>query len=267
MNQLKKGEFFGHHYKKTTFKDIIITDTEYTHERVDWHYHESPYFTYLLEGKLYEANRKKEYYLESGALLFHNWQDAHHNIKPPQFTRGFHVELNQNWFKKHDISTTAIEGSLHLKNPLLKKLLNNIFIENQIADKHSQTSINALLLEVICTMQQQNVINSLRKPKWADDLNDLILETGVEYSLTQLSTLLGIHSVHLSREFHKYFGMTFGKYCRQIKLNKAIVLMTSKKHSLTEICYLCGFYDQSHFINSFKAAYHITPYKLLQQIS
>ena len=267
MNELKKGEFFGHHYKKSTFEDILITDTEYTHDRVDWHYHENPYFTYLLQGKLYEANKKEDYYLAPGSLLFHNWQDAHHNIKAPEYTRGFHVELNANWFEKHELSTKALEGSLHLKNPMLKKLLNTIFWETKIADKHSQISIDSLLLEIMTTMKHHNLIVACKKPKWVDNLNDLLLETTIDYSLTELAKLLGIHPVHLSREFHKYFGLTFGKYIRHLKLNKAVLLMTTKKYSLTEICYSCGFYDQSHFINTFKAIYHTTPSKFLNQIS
>lgn len=267
MNELKKGEFFGHHYKKSTFEDIIITDTEYTHDQVDWHYHENPYFTYLLQGKLYEANKKEEYYLESGALLFHNWQDAHKNVKAPEYTRGFHVELNSDWFEKHQLSTTDLEGSLQLRNPLLKKLMNNIFLETQMADIHSKTSIDLLLLEVMNTIQNHELIRSSKKPKWVDDLNALILETPTNYSLTELSQLLGIHPVHLSREFHKYFGTTFGQHTRHLKLNKAVLLMTTKKQSLTEICYSCGFYDQSHFISSFKSAYGITPSKFLKQIS
>lgn len=31
MNQLKKGEYFGSHYQKSVFENIIVTDTEYTH--------------------------------------------------------------------------------------------------------------------------------------------------------------------------------------------------------------------------------------------
>ncbi|MDB4292842.1 helix-turn-helix transcriptional regulator [Maribacter sp.] len=267
MNELKKGEFFGKHYKKSTFENMIITDTEYTHERVDWHYHENPYFTYLLQGKLYEANKKEDYYLEPGSLLFHNWQDAHQNIKAPEFTRGFHVELNADWFKKNEVATTALEGSLQLKNPLLKKLMNAIFLESRIADPHSQTSINLLLLEVMNTMKHQETLRTLKKPKWVDDLNALILETNSSYSLTELGQRLGIHPVHLSREFHKYFGTTFGQYIRHLRLNKAVLLMTAKRYSLTEICYTCGFYDQSHFISTFKSAYGITPSIFLKRTS
>ena len=219
-----------------------------------------------MQGKLYEANKKEDHYLEPGALLFHNWQDAHHNIKAPEYTRGFHVELNSAWFEKYDVATTTLEGSLHLKNPLLKKLMNTIFLESQIADMHSQTNIDLLLLEVMSTMKHQETIQIAKKPKWANDLNGLITETTTNYSLTELSQTLGIHPVHLSREFHKYYGTTFGQYMRYLKLNKAVLLMTTKKHSLTEICYTCGFYDQSHFISAFKSAYGITPSKFLKRI-
>ncbi len=267
MNELKKGEFFGQHYKKSTFEGLVITDTEYTHERVDWHYHENPYFTYLLQGKLYEANKNEDYYLEPGALLFHNWQDAHQNIKAPEYTRGFHVELNADWFEKHDLSTSELEGSLQLKNPLLKKLMNNILLESRISDTHSQTSIDLLLIEVMNVLKYQGAVLASKKPKWVSDLNALMLETNGDYSLTELSQLLSIHPVHLSREFHKYFGTTFGQHVRNLKLNKAILLMCTKSYSLTEICYACGFYDQSHFIGAFKSAYGITPSKFLKRIS
>lgn len=70
MNKLKTGEFYGKHYQKSAFKNLIITDTEYTHSKVDWHYHENPYFTYLLQGKIFESNKKEAYCLEPGSLLF-----------------------------------------------------------------------------------------------------------------------------------------------------------------------------------------------------
>ena len=58
MKKLLKGEYFGNHYNKNQFNDLLVTDTEYTHKKVDWHYHQDPYFTYLLQGKLFEENKR-----------------------------------------------------------------------------------------------------------------------------------------------------------------------------------------------------------------
>jgi hypothetical protein len=53
--------FFGQTHKTLHFDGLTITDTEYTHPFVDWHYHENPYFTFLLQGNMTEEIRKKFY--------------------------------------------------------------------------------------------------------------------------------------------------------------------------------------------------------------
>lgn len=265
MIKLNTGEFYGAHYQKLAFKNVIITDTEYTHEKVDWHHHENPYFTYLIQGKLFEANKKEEYYLKPGSLLFHNWQDAHYNIKPKEYTRGFHIELNADWFSDFDMKATEIEGSLHLKNPVIKNLMNKIFVESKINDNYSHLSIDSMLIDIFNNVQQATKQNT-KKPIWVQTLQELLLEEQTNYSLQYLSSQLQIHPVHLSREFNKYFGTSLGNYIRFVKLNKAIHLIATKQFSLTEVCYQCGFYDQSHFIANFKRIYKTTPNRLLQKI-
>ncbi|WP_026777789.1 AraC family transcriptional regulator [Polaribacter sp. Hel_I_88] len=265
MNTLKKGEFYGNHYQKSAFKNLIITDTKYTHSKVDWHTHENPYFTYLLQGKLFEANKKESYYLKPGSLLFHNWQDAHYNIKPPEFTRGFHIELNNNWFSTFDIQLTDFEGSMNLKSPILKNLMNQIFMETKLNDQYSNVSIESSLIQLFNSLTTPKRNNS-KKPFWVNQLKELLIEEQVDYSLHSLSSQLEIHPVHLSREFNRYFGTSLGNYIRLIKLNKAICLLASKKYSLTEVCYQCGFYDQSHFITNFKRIYKTTPSKFLKNL-
>ncbi len=259
MNELKRGEFFGSHYQKLNFDAFTITDTEYTHDKVDWHFHENPYFTYLLQGKLYEANKKEEYYLEPGSLLFHNWQDSHHNIKPKDFTRGFHIEFNLDWFTKHNVSIMDFEGSLNLKNPIIKSLMNKVFLETKVNDNLSQLSIELLMVDIFNKIKTQESDKYLKKPEWVKKLQEILQDTETNFKLTELSKALDIHSVHLSREFHKYFGTTLGQYIRQLKLNKAITLISSNQFSMTEICYKCGFYDQSHFISNFKKIYKVSP--------
>lgn len=266
MNKLKTGEFYGTHYQKSAFENLIITDTEYTHNKVDWHYHENPYFTYLLQGKLFESNKKESYYLKSGSLLFHNWQDAHYNIKPPVFTRGFHIELKQEWFLNFDIQITDFEGSTNLKNPVIKNLMNKLFIETKINDQYSNLSIESILVDIFNTINERKKRDP-KKPAWTNKLKDLLIEEKADYSLNSLSSKLEIHPVHLSREFNRYFGTSLGHYIRLLKLNKAFCLLVKNQLSMTEICYECGFFDQSHFISNFKRVYNKTPSKILKTIS
>jgi AraC-like DNA-binding protein len=266
MQKLVKGEFFGNHKHELSFNNFLLTDTEYTHEKVDWHYHENPYFTYLLQGKLFEANRKESYYLEPGSLLFHNWQDAHHNIKPPEYTRGFHIELSHNWFAQHNLSSSDFEGSFSIENPLVKQQLNTIVLETKLNDIYSESTIELLLLNAFNSIDTERTYIKDKRPIWVTQLKEIMNdESEVCTSLSNLASLLNIHPVHLSREFPKYFKTTLGNYLRTLKVNKAVSLLLSKKYALTEIAYLCEFCDQSHFTHSFKRVYGMTPLSFLKK--
>ena len=60
-------------------------------------------------------------------------------------------------------------------------------------------------------------------------------------------------SDYVSREFSKYFNnLSFGEYIRKLRIEKAIDLLHSSNLSLSEIAYLTGFSDQSHFTRIFK---------------
>jgi len=199
-------------------------------------------------------------------LLFHNWQDAHHNIKPPEYTRGFHIELSADWFLKHDISSTDYEGSLQLKSPILKSLLNKVFLESKINDNQSELSIELLMLSIFSKIKLEDNDVFSKKPQWVKKLQEMLRETNTNFSLTSLSAALDIHPAHLSREFPKHFGITLGQYIRRLRLNKAIMLIADNSYNMTEICYKCGFYDQSHFISTFKSIYKTTPLGFLKKI-
>ena len=101
----------------------------------------------------------------------------------------------------------------------------------------------------------KNKKNSKKKiPAWAQELKEIIQDhIDTNLSLKELSKGLEINPSYLSREFSKYFeDLSFGEYIRKSRIEKAIELMQSSGYSLTEIAYLTGFSDQSHFTRIFK---------------
>lgn len=260
MNTLHNGEYFGHTNDIVNFDGLIITDTEYTHPYVDWHYHENAYFTFLLQGNMLEGNKKETYECSAGTLLYHHWEDPHYNIKPDVFTRGFHIEISQSWFDRFDVRKNEVEGSFNIQDPTLKLLVYKIFKENQARDHTFELSIHQLLLNLF----SQFVIRKdkiEKKPAWVGQINEILHECFTEkLSLTELSSMLNIHPIHLSRDFQKYFHCNLGEYLRKLKLNKSLELL-SQQTSLTDIAMESGFADQSHFIRCFKENIGITPLK------
>lgn len=260
MKQSLKGEFYGQTNKTINLEGITLTDTVYTHDKVDWHYHENAYFTFILQGNLIEGNKKEIYNCSAGSLLFHNWQDPHYNIKPEGFTRGFHIEIEQNWFDNLDFDTKDLQGSINISNSDLKFLMYKIFRETKVDDYQSQLSIQMLLLETLAKMLRNNQTKSNKKPTWVSEINMIMNDQFSDnLSLDYLSKTLNIHPVHLSRDFSKYFNSSFGEYIRKLKVEKSLELISQKKLDLTAIAFECGFSDQSHFTRCFKEINGINP--------
>jgi len=260
MHHLQKGIFYGQTNETISLDGITLTDTIYTHSKVNWHYHEHAYFTFILEGTVIEGNKKEIYSCTPGTLLFHNWQEPHYNIKPDGFTRGFHVEIEKHWFDALGLNSHDIEGSLSISNPDSKLLMYKIFRANKLDGGGTGLATQTLLIELLSKLERNTATKLHKNPKWVQLVDTLLHDrAGQEITLTYLSEAAGVHPVHLSRDFSKYFHCTLSEYIRKLKVEKALSLIALKKQSLTEIAYECGFTDQSHFIRCFKELNGINP--------
>lgn len=260
MKQSQKGEFYGQTNTTIHLDGITLTDTIYTHDKVDWHYHENAYFTFILQGNVIEGNKNEIYNCSPGSLLFHNWQEPHYNIKPEGFTRGFHIEIEKSWFDGFEFNSDNLQGSLNIQDVNQKLLMYQIFKETKLNDGSTPLSIETLLLENLSKMQTFNRLESGKKPKWVDEIKAILNDQFSDnLSLEYLSKNLNIHPVHLSREFSRYFNSGLSEYIRKLRVQKALELISTKNADLTNIAFDCGFSDQSHFIRCFKEFNGISP--------
>ncbi len=121
------------------------------------------------------------------------------------------------------------------------------------SEKHTQNPIEKLLLDVYKKFLKKK---SGKVPEWAKELKEIIqdqIDTNLTLSLKEVSQSLHVHPTYLSREFSKYFDdLSFGDYIRKLRIEKAIQLLNDPVYSLSEIAYLTGFSDQSHFTRIFK---------------
>ncbi len=123
-------------------------------------------------------------------------------------------------------------------------------------EKHTQSPFENLLLDIYNKFLKEKTGLKKKIPSWAKELKEIIqdqVDINLALSLKDISKNLDVHPAYLSREFAKYFDdLTFGEYIRKLRIEKAIQLIHSTNHTLTEIAYLTGFSDQSHFTRIFK---------------
>jgi AraC family transcriptional regulator len=268
MKQLRSGQHFGANKQTVRLEGAILTEAGYTpHIEVPWHYHENAYFFYHLRGRLDEVNKNRTIICTAGTLLFHHWQDPHYDKNFSRDASFFHVEIENAWFLRHHLKPSILEGSMPLENPILKPIFQKIHKEIKLNDNTTQISVDGLLLQSIAEITRAVQNEKSVVPGWVKKVREILKDSIPDkITLQTLSSETGIHPVHLSREFPKYFNAGFGQYIRNLRIEKSIRLLSDGSLSLSEIAFACGFSDQSHFIRCFKGSVGTTPRKYRSSI-
>jgi AraC family transcriptional regulator len=166
-------------------------------------------------------------------------------------SKSFNIELNLKWLKASGIDETTIAGNFYLSSPDVKFIMLKVLKEFTKDDDLSATSVHLCTLDLFHQFSKMNY--SKHRPPWINQLKEILHDQwSNNLSLQQLSILLKVHPVTISKYFSKYFDCTLGEYVRRIRTEKALSLIKSTDMSLGAIAYECGFADQSHFIRTFK---------------
>ncbi len=121
---------------------------------------------------------------------------------------------------------------------------------------HLQNSPFENLLHEVYNKFLNEKKSNKKTPSWVKELKEIIqdqIDSQFTFDLKQISNDLELNPSYLSREFSKYFeDLNFGDYIRKLRIEKAIHLIENSSYTLSEIAYMTGFSDQSHFTRIFK---------------
>lgn len=99
-------------------------------------------------------------------------------------------------------------------------------------------------------------------PKWLERAKLMLEERFAEPNkLSEIAAEVGVHPVHLAREFRRSYGSTVGEYLRKLRIEYACRQLMITDHSPARIATAAGFADQSHFARTFKRMQGTTPGK------
>lgn len=248
---LHKGKYTGSIVSRTKTENSIFSTTQYPvgHDEGGAHCHENPHISFVFEGGDIEERSNKSYERKAGEIFFYNAGETHQTIVRKRLSKNLNIELEEGFFIKNEVTTNQIANSIN-KNIDAKFLVLKILHELHLSDANSSTAIDFLMLD-LCSFGENDVTSS--RPGWVKNLSDILNDRWDEQiTLKELSIALGVHSVTISKYFRKYFFCTYGEFMRKLKIERSIPYILDSEISLTEIAYLCGFADQSHFTRCFK---------------
>jgi len=268
MKRYTKGRYVGITKTETAFHGILLSETNYPEGLTsNWHYHENPYFTFVLSGGSVEKRNKLSVECAPGQALFYNCREPHRNMNYQPFSRNFNVEFDNNWLNDFGLTPSAshVSSIFRTDNTDLKLLLLKVFREYKQMDSCSEITIQSIGLQLISLIRKERK-PGYNLPAWSNTLREILHDCWYRnLSLKELSGVLQIHPVTISKNFPRFFNCTLGEYIRKIKINKSLSMIKKGDQTLTEVAYSCGFADQSHFTRVFKqlTGFLPTQYKAL----
>lgn len=84
-----------------------------------------------------------------------------------------------------------------------------------------------------------------------------------EFSVDKFSRAIGMSRSNLYLKFKAITGESATDFIKRIRFNKAVELMQSKRYTIAQITYMCGFNSPSYFSTAFKQHYGCMPSEYL----
>lgn len=137
---------------------------------------------------------------------------------------------------------------------MLKKRVNNI-IENRerLEYKMSDSEANKALIKPVVLKSSDQVLLE----KIINIINENIDNT--ELNVEMLAAGVGMSRVHMHRKLKELTNQSARDFIKTIRLKQAAELLSQQKITISEVAYALGFNNLSHFSNTFKEFYGISP--------
>lgn len=261
MRRLKEGNFLGVAHRAFRQEGVIVSQTQYhTPVYQGWHCHEHHHVSLLIKGGNREQRYGKEQEVGAGSVLLYHSGERHKNSHTQHPSTNINIEIPDAFLLKHGLQFQALE-KFPEQQTRIKYALLKIYRECMIADTLTTTTVSSLVLSALTVPPVRKKV----MPPWLQQLKTLLHDRWNDtLSLQEMSVILKVHPVTISKYFPLYFNCSLGEYIRKIKIDHAMQMLQTANQPLTSIAYACGFFDQSHFIRTFKLVTGFLPRQFQQ---
>jgi len=269
LKTLSTGKYLGCTKRSVDLGGLIISDTEYIRSaEFPTHFHENLYLACVLKGYYYEISGGKKIVCLPGSVTFHNFCEGHSNSGFSSYSRIINLEISSQWLIEHQLDPNKVESNAGSHNIEIQNCMSRIaslYFENEDA---SQPEIESNVLVILGSILSMGSIYLPGTPAWVKTVREFIRDNRPELlTLKNIAVAAGIHPVHLSRDFPRYFRSSFAGYIRKVKIERARKILKNESESISTSAIDSGFSDQSHFTRVFRKSTGITPNKYKHLLS
>jgi AraC family transcriptional regulator len=253
----------GEVLKRRSIGPYILTEHLYSKTvLLPKHSHRHAFLTFVLEGTFRERCGAGSIVCRPGALRFLPAGEVHENEFESR-VRCLHVWIDPAVLDGLDRRSVVPRKPAEISGLGATWLANRLYAEFSREDTASGIAVEGLVLEILAEIaRSETKAQPALIPRWLKHATEIVEARFLErLSLADIASEVGVHYVHLSRQFHKYNRVTVGELIRRRRIQYASHLLAHSETPLAEIALICGFSDQSHLSFLFKRYMGMTPSK------
>jgi len=146
-------------------------------------------------------------------------------------------------------------------SPQIRRLAADLYVQAQQKDTAAPLAMAGLSYALGAEFVRESIPKEgAHPPPWLRQLHELLSENPCgKFALADLATLVGIHPVHVSRQFKRYYGEPLWDYLRRRRIEIGAQKVLSGWGTLCEIAHSLGFSDHAQFTRTFKRFMGVTP--------
>lgn len=193
------------------------------------------------------------------------------------FTTDFFKEAVREYLNIEECKNSALYGILKKKEPFCLLLSDNADKEikyyiDAIKRKRdiSLGNINIIVKNLLVNMlieigniydSQLSLAKSTQKTTLGIEhlIRYINVNIDIDLSLELLAAQIHMSPAYLSRYFKKKTGKSISEYIMELRIKKAQDLLLSTTHSITDVCFLCGYSSIANFRKYFKKYVGMSP--------
>lgn len=225
------------------------------------HEHSRPTLCCVIHGRFTEYVPGHAMDCTTGTVKITPAAEPHWNRFAACETRGLMIEIDPDRFVDRPTVARALVSPLKLDGGEFAGLARAVLRESAMADDAGAVALEGTLLELIAGVAREAAPRAEpARPRWVSDARDIIREACNErLTLSAVAARVDVHPVTLARGFRRHFGRTVGEELRLARVERAARMLADSEEPLSRIALEAGFYDQSHFANTFRRLTGVTP--------
>jgi AraC family transcriptional regulator len=237
----------------------MLTATAYPPRlRLTPHAHTASFLLFVRHGGFIERHGQQRDDCRRFTCIYRPAYDEHANEFDDEGAMLTAIDLSAAWLER--LRDAGFPGErFQFRSPLVDQFGGRLDAELAAPDSMSEMIIESLATEVI-VFASRLAKNSGGSNARADRARRMIEEQFESpLSLSGIAHEVGVHPVHLARQFRASQGCTVGEYIRRVRVAFARSELAMTDKPITDIAFSAGFCDHSQLTKTFKRITGQTP--------